>query len=165
MDNPFSWDYLTASVRETELWGPFSIAYLILFGSIFIISAFVFADANRRFATHKLNRDTVRRFATWLMWSSGIALFFLGVRLLQTQMLTLEKRIWMYLAFLAFLAVVARIALFMRNEYPAQLAAFEKSRERRAWQHAARRPGGQKVAQTAKAKQPQAAARRRRAVR
>jgi hypothetical protein len=165
VENPFSWDHLTAPVRETELFGPFSIAYLILFGAVFIISAFMFADAPRRFSNHKLNRDTVRRFATWLMWVSALALMFFGIRALQTQFLTLEKRIWMYLMFLVFLAVVAKIVLYMRNEYPAKLAAFEKSRERRAWQHAARRPGGQAAARGNQTKASQPAARRRRAVR
>jgi small-conductance mechanosensitive channel len=164
VENPFSWDYLTAPIRETSMWGPFSIAYLILFGALFIICAFLFADANRRFAHHKLNRDTVRRFATWLMWVSAMALFFFGIRALQTPILTLEKRIWMYLTFLAFLLVVAKIVHYMRTEYPAKLAAFDRSRERRAWQHAARRPGGQAAARKAQA-QAQPTARKRRAVR
>ena len=167
MENPFSWDYLTAPVRETSLFGPFSIGYLILFGSVFIICAFLFADANRRFANHKLNRDTVRRFATWLMWVSAIALFFFGVRALQTSILTLEKRIWMYMTFLTFLIVIAKIVQFMRTEYPAKLAAFERSRERRAWQHAARRPGGQAATRKTQRAQAQAqpTARKRRAAR
>ena len=165
MENPFSWDYLTAPIRETAMWGPFSIAYLILFGSLFIVCAFLFTDANRRFANHKLNRDTVRRNATWLMWVSAIALFFFGVRALQTPILTLEKRIWMYLSFLAFIVVIAKIVQYMRTEYPARLAAFERSRERRAWQHAARRPGGQAAARNSQRTQAQPAARKRRATR
>jgi hypothetical protein len=99
------------------------------------------------------------------MWVSALALMFFGIRALQTQFLTLEKRIWMYLMFAVFLAVVARIVLYMRNEYPAKLASFEKSRERRAWQHAARRPGGQATARSKQSKATQPAARRRRAVR
>jgi len=164
VENPFSWDYLTAPIQETSMWGPFSIGYLILFSALFIVCAFLFVDANRRFAHHKLNRDTVRRFATWLMWVSGMALFFLGIRALQTPIMTLEKRIWMYLTFLVFLLVVAKIVHYMRTEYPAKLAAFERSRERRAWQHAARRPGGQSATRKAQA-QPQATARKRRAAR
>src|SRR5687768_16362222 len=144
------------------MFGPFSIGYLILFGSIFIICAFLFADANRRFAHHKLNRDTVRRFATWLMWVSAIALFFFGIRATQTPMLSLEKRIWMYLSFAAFLFVVGWIVRYLRVVYPAQLAAFERSRERRAWQHAARRRGGQSAAHGA---HTQPTARKRRATR
>lgn len=165
MENPFSWDYLTAPVRETALFGPFSIGYLVLFSLVFFVSAFLFIDAGRRFANHKLNRDTFRRFATWMMWVSVIALFFFGVRATQTPMLTLEKRIWMYLTFLAFLIVIGLIVQYMRTTYPAKLAAFEKSRERRAWQHAARRPGGQTPVRAGQRTQPRPAARKRRATR
>lgn len=162
MENPFSWDYLTAPITEIEIFGPLSIFYVILFGTVFLLSAFAFIDANRRFANHKLNRDVVRRFATWLMWVSAIALFFFGIRATQTPMLTLERRIWMYLTFAAFLVVIGWIARYMRSVYPAQRAAFERSRERRAWQHAARRPGGQAANRRAQA---QPTARRRRTVR
>jgi hypothetical protein len=165
VENPFSWDYLTAPIRETAMWGPFSIAYVFLFGAVFITCAFLFVDANRRFANHKLNRDTVRRFATWLMWVSAMALFFFGVRALQTPILTLEKRIWLYLSFLALLLVIAKIVHYMRTEYPSKLAAFERSRERRAWQHAARRPGGQAAARSGQRAQAQPTARKRRAAR
>lgn len=165
MDNPFSWDYLTAPIRETPVFGPFSIGYLVLFSAVFLVCAFLFADAARRFAHHKLNRDTVRRFATWLMWVSAIALFFFGIRATQTPILSLEKRIWMYLSFAAFLVVLGWIVRYMRVVYPGQLAAFERSRERRAWQHAARRPGGQAAARAAKRSQAQSATRKRRATR
>ena len=165
MDNPFSWDYLTAPIRETPTFGPFSISYLVLFGFVFLVCAFRFVDAPRRFADHKLHRDTVRRFATWLMWSSAIALFFLGVRAMRTPFLTLEKRIWMYLSLLAFIVVVTYIIAYVRSTYPSRLAAFDRSRERRAWQHAARRPGGQVAARSAKQPKSQTSARKRRAAR
>jgi hypothetical protein len=165
VDNPFSWDYLTAPITETPIWGPFSVAYVVLFGAVFLICAFLFIDAGRRFKNHKLNRDTVRKFATWLMWVSVFALFFFGIRALQTPIMSLEKRIWMYLTFLVFIGVVAWIARYMRVTYPAQLAAFDRSRERRAWQHAARRPGGQSAARGAQRTQAQPTARKRRATR
>ena len=168
MENPFSWDYLTAPVRETEMFGPFSIFYVGLFVMVFLVSAMIFASAPRRLADHKLNRDTMRRFATWLMWSSAMALFFFGVRATQTPLLTLEKRIWMYLSFLAFLIVLGLIVRHMRSVYPAQLAAFDRSRERRAWQHAARRPGGQTASrkgQPTRTTRAQTPARKRRTAR
>ena len=168
MENPFSWDYLTAPVRETAMFGPFSIFYVALFVMVFLVSAIIFATAPKRLAHHKLKRDTMRRFATWLMWSSAMALFFFGVRATQTPLLTLEKRIWMYLSFLAFLVVLGLIVRYVRAVYPAQLAAFERSRERRAWQHAARRPGGQtttRKGQPARAARAQTPARKRRTAR
>jgi hypothetical protein len=140
VDNPFSWDYLTAPISETPTFGPFSIAYLVLFSFVFLASAFLHADAPRRFSDHRLNRDIVQRFTSWMMWASAIALVFLGIRALRTPFLSLEKRIWMYLSFVAFLILVAYIVRYVRTVYPAKLAAFERSRERRAWQHAARRP-------------------------
>jgi hypothetical protein len=131
VDNPFSWDYLTAN--NIPIWGPFSIFYVVLFTFILAGSAYLYWDATRRFADHKLKRDTVRRGTTWYMWIAGFALFFFVIRYLDFPILTFEKRIWMYLTFAVFLAFTAYVVYFLRSVYPAQLAAFDRSRERRRW--------------------------------
>ena len=131
MDNPFSWDYLTAN--DAPIWGPFSIFYVVLFAFVLIGSAYLFWDATRRFADHKLKRDTVRRGTNWYMWITSVGLFFFVIRYLDFPLLTFEKRIWMYLAFTAFAAFTAYVIYFLRTVYPAQLAAFDRHRERRRW--------------------------------
>ena len=164
VDNPFSWDYLTAPIGQTPTFGPLSIVYLVLFSFVFLVSAFLHWDAGRRFAHHKLNRDTIQRFASWLMWISAIALIFFGIRATRTPFISFEKRIWMYLSFLAFLILVAYIIRYMRVVYPGQLAAFDRSRDRRAWQHAARR-SHQAEARRGDAGQPSSGSRKRRPAR
>ena len=133
MDNPFSWDYLTAPVHETPTFGPFSIFYLVLFGVVFLTCAYLSHDAPKRFSDHKLKRDTITKGALWLMWVTGVGLFFFLVRALQTEILTLEKRIWMYLTFLVFLGFVGYFAYYLRAVYPVKLAEFERRRERRKY--------------------------------
>ena len=131
MDNPFSWDYLTAN--EVPIWGPFSVFYVILFAFVLAGSAYLYWDASRRFADHKLKRETVRRGTTWYMWIASVALFFFVVRYLDFPLLSFEKRIWMYLSFAALVAFTAYVVYFLRTIYPAQLAAFDRHRERRRW--------------------------------
>jgi hypothetical protein len=131
VDNPFSWDYLTASVSETPTFGPFSTFYLILFGLSFIAAAFMYYDAPQRFSDNRVKRDFVRRATQWVMWVTAIGLIFFLIRSLRIEFLSLEKRIWMYLAFAAYLAVIGYIVYYARIVLPPQLEAYERQRERR----------------------------------
>lgn len=133
MTNPFSWDYLTAPIRETETFGPLSIIYVVLFGLTFLCCAFVYIDARNRFADHKLRRDTLRTGANILMWITAIGLFFFAVRYMRFELLSFERRIWMYMTFLVFTLVVAYFVYYMRTIYPAKLAAFERQRAKRRY--------------------------------
>lgn len=133
MQNPFSWDYLTAPIRETPTFGPLSIIYLVLFGVTFLGCAFIYLDAKNRFADHKLRRDTFRTGTNILMWITAIGLFFFAVRYMRFELLSFERRIWMYLTFLVFTVVVAYFVYYMRTIYPAKLDAFERQRAKRKY--------------------------------
>ncbi|HUG15197.1 MAG TPA: hypothetical protein VMM78_09280 [Thermomicrobiales bacterium] len=133
MENPFSWDYLTAPIRETSTFGPLSVVYLVLFGVTFLGCAFVFIDAQRRFADHKLRRDMFRSGANVLMWITGVGLFFFAVRYMRFELLTFERRIWMYLTFLVYTTVVSYFVYYLRAIYPQRLAAFERQRAKRKY--------------------------------
>lgn len=156
MENPFSWDYLTAPLRETPTFGPFSVFYLVLMGLIFIVSAFIVRDAPKRFADHKLKRDTLMKGATILMWMSGVSLFFFIPRALRFEFLTFERRIWLYICFAIVVATIGYFAYYLRVTYPPLLAEFERRRERRkyvapaqAGQSRARRSSGRSRRQRA----------------
>jgi hypothetical protein len=131
--NPFSWDYLTASPSQTATFGPFSIIYLVLFAFVFIASAYIYVDSRKRFASHKVKRDTLNIATQIMMWITAIGLVFFGIRAMGFPFLSFEMRIWMYLTFLVFLGTVGYFVYYMRTAYPAKIAAFERERQRRAY--------------------------------
>jgi hypothetical protein len=133
VENPFSWDYLTAPPADIEPFGPFSIFYLVLMGSIFLVCCFVVRDAPRRFADHKLKRDTLMKGATILMWETGVGLVFFIPRALEFEMLTFERRIWLYLCFAIVVGTIGYFAYYLKVVYPPLLADFERRRERRKY--------------------------------
>lgn len=133
MTNPFSWDYLTAPIRQIETFGPLSIFYVVLFGFTFLASAYMYIDAGNRFRDHKLRRDTFRRGANILMWITGIGLFFFAVRYMRFEFLSFERRIWMYLTFLVYTATVSYFVFYLKTIYPVRLAAFERQRAKRKY--------------------------------
>ncbi|RIK45925.1 MAG: hypothetical protein DCC58_04905 [Chloroflexi bacterium] len=133
MENPFSWSYLTAPLSETETFGPFSIFYLVMMGAIFIVSVFVVRDAPHRFADHKLKRDTLMSGATILMWASGVSLFFFIPRWMRFEILTFERRIWLYICFTIVVAIIGYFVYYLKVKYPPLLAEFERKRERRKY--------------------------------
>lgn len=133
MTNPFDWGYLTASTRETPVFGPLSITYLIIFGGLFVLSAFAYFNAPRRFRADRIRRDAVRKGSEILMWVTGVGLFFFGIRAMQFEFLSFERRIWMYLSMLVLIAVLVYFGHYVRNVMPAQLAARDRHRERKQY--------------------------------
>lgn len=133
MQNPVSWDYLTAPLRETPTWGPFSIFYVVLFGLAFTTAMFMYYDAPRRFHDHKLNRDLVRVATQWVMWVTAIGLIFFVIRAMRFEFITMHLRIWLYLSLLAFLGMFGYFVYYARTTYPARLDAFERNRSRRKY--------------------------------
>ena len=125
MDNPFSWDYLTTVPRTSEVFGPFAVAYLILFGLGFLTSVFLYNDGARRFTTNQIKRRIIKRFSAIAMTVFGIGLFFFAIRMLQINPFTFGMRLWLWLSFLAVVIMVGYFAFYLRTEYPAQLREYE----------------------------------------
>lgn len=159
MENPFSWDYLTASPGEMETFGPFSIVYLVLFAFIFLASLYAQFDAPRRFKRNRVMRDAVIKGASILAWVTGVGLVFFGIRALQFEFIGLHMRLWLYLMFLILIGVIGYFIYYARTALPPRLAAQERERQRRQYVPG---PGGRR----ARAPRPQAQpVRRRRAAR
>ncbi|MEX2425276.1 MAG: hypothetical protein WD401_00795 [Thermomicrobiaceae bacterium] len=125
MSNPFSWDYLTAPVEETAVWGPFSIAFLIIFATGLFVAIFFSYDAPRRLQGRHLLLRTIRR-GTWIaipVFSLGL-LFFV-FRVLQISALGLHMRLWLYLCLLLAIAIIIYFWYYIRTIYPRHAAAEE----------------------------------------
>jgi hypothetical protein len=130
VSNPFSWDYLTAPVNETAVWGPFSIAYLLIFATGLFIAIFFSYDAPKRLEDRHLLLRTIQR-GTWIaipIFSLGL-LFFL-FRYLQISAWGLHMRLWLYIWALAALIMIAYFWYYIRTVYP-RLAAAEDAVARR----------------------------------
>lgn len=126
MDNPFSWDYLTTPLREMPTFGPFSLAFFVLFVLTFLFSAFLYATADRRFATNHILRDGIRTGTQIMMWLTGIGLFFFSWRLMRIDFGTLYMRIWSYLFMLAYVGVVGYFVYWFRTTYRERLSEIDR---------------------------------------
>jgi uncharacterized paraquat-inducible protein A len=128
--NPFSWEYLTAPVAETEIWGPFSIAFAAIFTIGLLVAIFLNLDSNQRLKDRKLLHRTVQR-ATWIaIVVFGVGLVFFMFRILQVSALGLHMRIWLYLCALAAVIMGIYFWYYLRNVYP-RLAAQEDAEARK----------------------------------
>ena len=139
MENPFSWDYLTAPLRETPDFGPLSTAFFVLFVLTFVVSLVGYIMAGKREDINPISRNALRTGTSIMMWITGTGLFFFSVRLMRVTFLTLYMRIWIYLVFLVFVAAVAYFIYYMRKIYPNRLTAYEKRLERRRYTSSAER--------------------------
>lgn len=130
MDNPFSWDYLTTVPGPDEVFGPFAVLFLILFGVGFLVSIFLYNDGARRYINHGLKRRTIRRFAGIAMIIFGVGLFFFAIRILQIDPFTFGMRIWLWLSLLALLGLAAASAYYITAKYPGELQEYEARKVR-----------------------------------
>jgi hypothetical protein len=133
VSNPFSWDYLTASVNEMAVWGPFSIAYALVFALGLFVAVYLNWDSHSRLKDRPLLYRTVQR-GTWIaIVVFGIGLFFLLIRILQVSALNLHWRLWMYLSVLAAVLMFAYFWYYARTVYPRLVAAEEADARKREY--------------------------------
>ncbi|HVX31475.1 MAG TPA: hypothetical protein VHA53_13425 [Nitrolancea sp.] len=122
MQNPFDWDYLTAPLFKTPTWGPFSIAFVALFGIGLVGTIILYNGWIRPIRRNRLLDPIVRRYSAILMPIFAIGLFFFAFRVLRVSAFNLYMRVWVYLCFLAVVAVVAYLIFYLKTEYPRQVA-------------------------------------------
>lgn len=133
MSNPFSWDYLTAPVGETAIWGPFSVAYLLVFGTGLFLAIFFANDAPNRLKNQHLLLKTIRRATLIAIPVFSLGLLFFLFRILQISAWGLGMRIWLYI-----MAVVAGVMIiyfwyYIRTIYPRLAAAEEAEKQKEAY--------------------------------
>jgi amino acid transporter len=125
MDNPFSWDYLTTVPGTDEVFGPFAVIYLIVFGLGFLASIFLYNDGARYYTKNALKRRLIRRGSAIALTIFSIGLFFFAIRILQINPFTFGMRIWLWLSMLALVGMVGYFAYYLRVKYPVMLREYE----------------------------------------
>jgi hypothetical protein len=143
MENPFSWDYLTAPLNQTPDFGPLSMAFFALFVTTFLGSMAAYIIAGKRQDMTSLLRNTIRTGSQIMMWITATGLFFFSFRLMRVAFLNLYMRIWIYLVFLVFVAAVVYFIYYMRRVYPVKHAEYLRRLERRRY-----RPGAAQAARS-----------------
>jgi hypothetical protein len=133
MQNPFDWDYLTAPINKTPAWGVLSVIYLVIFGLGFIASILAYNDVGGRLRRNRLLYSTLRQASGVAMVIFGIGLAFFAFRMMRVSAWNLHMRIWLYLTFLAFLALVGYYAYYFRAIYPLKRRALEAQRQKRKY--------------------------------
>jgi hypothetical protein len=102
MDNPFSWDYLTTTHGQNEVFGPFAVGFLILFGSVFLLAIVFYSGGGKRLVPDPVLRRMVRKWSSIALAVTGVGLFFFLIRLLQINPFNFQMRIWLWLCLVAF---------------------------------------------------------------
>jgi hypothetical protein len=125
MQNPLDWGYLTAPIFKTPTWGPFSIAFVAIFSVGLVATIVLYNDLFRRMRRHRLLYDAIRRYSAILMPIFAIGLIFFVFRVLRVSAFYLYMRIWIYLAFVAAVAVAAYFIYYVTTEYPRQASALK----------------------------------------
>jgi hypothetical protein len=142
MDNPFSWDYLTTVPETTEVFGPFAIIYLILFGFGFLASIYIYNDGARRYGTNGVQRRAMQRGSGIAMTVFGVGLFFFGIRILQINPFNFAMRIWLWICLLALVAMAGYFAYYFRTAYQAQIKEWQDRQVKRQYMRPAHAGGG-----------------------
>jgi len=110
MHNPLSWAYMTTPVDQADVWGPFSIAYLVIFSLGLLGSLGVVTNAGARLGRPLRVSNTIRRACAVLLPIFAVGLFFFLCRVLRVSAYNLSIRLWLYLSLAAVVAVVAYYA-------------------------------------------------------
>jgi hypothetical protein len=133
MDSPFSWDYLTTVPGPNEVFGPFAVAFLILFAAGFILSIVIYNDWARRWFKDPVLHRMAKRWAGIGLIIFSLGLFFFLIRWLQINPFDLGMRIWLWLSQLSLLALVAYMIYDYKAHYAAARAAYEDRVQQRLY--------------------------------
>lgn len=133
MDNPFSWDYLTTTPGSNEVFGPFAVIFLVVFGLGFIASTVIYSGGAKSLIPDPVIRRMARRWSGWAMTVFGLGLFFFAIRWLQINPLSFGMRIWLWLSWVALALFVAYVAYDVVRHYGSAKQAYEEHRRKQQY--------------------------------
>jgi phosphoglycerol transferase MdoB-like AlkP superfamily enzyme len=131
MDNPFSWDYMKTVPGPNEVFGPFSIAYLIMFVAGFVLSIVVYNGWAKKWFTDPVLHRMARKWSGIAIVIFGLGLFFFLIRWLQINPFGMARRYWLWLSLLALMVLIGYAIWDYKTHYQALRAQYEEQQRRR----------------------------------
>lgn len=145
---------MTTLPRPDEVFDPFGVACLIIFGVGFLVAIVLYNDGGRRFAEHPVHRRLMRKAGSIGTIVFGAGLFFCGVRVLQINPFTFGLPIWLWLSLLAVVGWALYVAYYARSIAPSEIERFDQQRLKQRYLRpatagaTARRPPPSRAART-----------------
>lgn len=124
---------MTTPLNEMPTFGPFSLAFFVLFVLTFLFSAFLYMTSGSRFATNEILRNAIRVGSQIMMWLTGIGLFFFAWRLMRIDFGTLYMRFWSYFFLALYVGVLGYFVFWFRTTYRQRMAAIQRDQVRREY--------------------------------
>jgi hypothetical protein len=141
MDNPFDWDYLRTVPGPDEVFGPFAIAYLIVFIAGLALSIVMYNGWARQWFKDPVLHRMARKWAGIAIVIFGLGLFFFLIRWLQINPFGFARRYWLWLTLLG-LIVLAGYAFWDYKKHYARLKMqYDELQRRRSFSRAGGRGG------------------------
>jgi hypothetical protein len=146
--NPLNWNFLTSAAPDgLGAFGPFSWVYLVLMLALLAGGAyFYFIKRSEWKRTNTVYRRAAERFAPPAMWLAGITILFMVFRVIHLDGLNI--RLWLYLCFVALIALAVWFYYWYSRSMPGELAKFQKTQRARQYMPAAKKGSTRPVATT-----------------
>lgn len=137
--NPLNWNFLTSAAPDgLGAFGPFAWIYLVLMLALLGAGAyFYFIKRTEWKRTNTVYRRAAERFAPPAMWLGGITILFMLFRVIHLDGLNI--RLWLYLCFLALIALAVWFYYWYSRRMPGELAKFQKTQRARQYMPAAKK--------------------------
>jgi hypothetical protein len=114
--------WLGTPPTKNEVLDPFGAFCLLLHVPGFVVSAYLAGPGADRLAKNPIQLTGIRHWASIGLWLFGAGLFFVGVRAMQINPLSLGQPIWLLGSVVATVIVAARCVDWWRTVYPTDLA-------------------------------------------
>ena len=137
--NPFDWNFLTSEPRSPNIKiGPFAWGFLVLMLGLIVGGIYGYRVLRPRWKnTNTVWYRAVARFGQPALWIGVLGILFLFFRVVELNFFNM--RLWLYLVGLAFLGLAGWFFYWYRNQYPQEMAKFQKTQKARQYT-----PGGGK---------------------
>ena len=145
MDNPFDLDYLKTVPGPNEVFGPFSVVYLIVFITGLVLSIVVYNGWAKKWFKDPVLHRMLRKWAGIAIVIFGLGLFFFLIRWLQINPFGFARRYWLWLSLLALVVLVVYAIWDYKTHYAQLKAQFVEQQRRRSFARASGHGGASSV--------------------
>lgn len=146
MDNPFSWEYMKTVPGPDEVFGPFSVVYLILFLVGFVLSIVIYNGWAKQWFSDPVLHRMARKWSGIAILIFGLGLFFFLIRWLQINPFGMARRYWLWLTLLALVVLIGYAIWDYREHYTELKAHYDEQQRRRQFSKASGHGGASAIA-------------------